>query len=128
MKVVILALLSLLIAAPVKAQSLQALSSAPARADRIQLAAYSALAAASVLDLHSTFRAIGNGTGREGNPFLMTGHPTVAIAEKAAALAATVWMSEQLRAHGHPRAAKVVVWCLAGGTAAVAAHNYTLSQ
>jgi hypothetical protein len=102
--------------------------STPARADNLQNAAYSALAAANALDLHSTFRAIHSGGGTEGNPLLTTNHPAAAIAEKAAMLGAVVWMGERIRTHGHPKAARIVVWVLAGTTAGIAAHNYALAR
>ena len=71
------------------------------------------LSLAASADLASTHYALARcATCREGNPLM--GQPAGAVAIKAAGVAAVAWGCGRLRRAGHPRAAKVLLWGVAG--------------
>ena len=89
---------------------------------------YSSYAALQVLDAHSTIRAVHAGA-REWNP-LMSGvasRPLPFLLVKGGTTAATIYLTEKLRARN--RAAAVVLMVgLNGACAAIVAHNYASNR
>jgi hypothetical protein len=92
---------------------------------RLDRAALSVYATGAALDLHSTYLVLQRG-GHEVNPLghWIEGTPVLflgfAVAEDVAALAGLRrWVSPK-----HPRAARVLLYALAGVRFACAAHNY----
>jgi hypothetical protein len=78
------------------------------------------LSLAASADLASTRYGLSRGL-REGNPVMS--EPAVAIAAKAAGIAATAWGCDRLRRGGHPRGAKWLRWGVVAVWGGMAAHN-----
>ena len=78
------------------------------------------LSLAAAADLASTRYGLSVGL-REGNPVMS--EPAVSIAVKAATVAGTAYACGRLRRDGHPRAAKVLRWTVAGLWLGVAGWN-----
>jgi hypothetical protein len=88
---------------------------------------YVSFAGLNALDVHSTYRVLGNG-GREANPVVggVVGSPAAMIALKAGTTAAAIMASERLRQR-HPKAAAILMTAFNSAMAAIVAHNYAVA-
>jgi len=113
--------------APVAAAISRAFRPEPER-PRALIPLYASLGVLQGLDIHSTRKALGNGTGREANPLMraVTGNGAAFVAVKAAGSAAIVWAAERL----WKRSPKTAVFLTAAANtllAVVVARNYQIA-
>ena len=78
-----------------------------------------------VADLHSTFRAVDNGTSAEANP-LMTNRASAVVLKAGVSVA--VLAATQKWAKKHPRAAQITLAALDGAYAAIVVNNYRIGS
>lgn len=90
---------------------------------------YASLGVLQGLDIHSTRRGLSAG-GREANPVMdsVVGNPTAFIAIKAASTVGVVWAAERLWRKEHRKTAVVLTALTNIGLAAVVAHNYRVAK
>jgi len=90
---------------------------------------YVGFAALQAADLHSTFRALSSGAGREANPVIsgVAGNTAAFAAVKAGSTVGLIWASERIWKRN--RTAAVVFMAVANGImTAVVAHNYSVGS
>jgi Domain of unknown function (DUF5658) len=90
---------------------------------------YGALATLQVLDIQSTRAALTAGTGHEANPVMQTvvGNTVMFVTVKASSTAIMIWASEKMWKN-HRTTAVVFALVVNSATAAIVAHNYSVSR
>ena len=78
-----------------------------------------------VADLHSTFRAVDNGTSAEANP-LMTNRASALVLKVGVSVA--VLAATHKWAKKHPKAARITLAALDGAYAAIVVNNYRIGS
>ena len=92
-------------------------------------ALYATEAVLQVMDVRSTFAAIGNGA-HEANPLMkpFAKNQAAMLGLKAGVAVSTIWMSERMWKHGNRVGAIVAMVVSNAVTAVVVAHNYQLNS
>jgi hypothetical protein len=76
-------------------------------------------------DLHSTFRAVDNGTSTEVNPLMVNRGSAVAL---KACVSVAMWAATYEWAKKHPKAARITLAAMNGAYAALVVNNYRVGS